>query len=81
MQGLVGLEILKVPTGDQLWVSFVAGKGAVKFIKEIWQELKQIQKEAGCSSIATMAKGEGLRIIYSKKLNLKPLAFLFQEGT
>lgn len=79
MTGLVGLEIHVRPAGDELWISFVSGKGALKFIKEIHDAIAEIGRSLGARSLATMAKGEALVSIYARHLSLRPHSVLFRE--
>lgn len=77
--GLVGLEKHVKSAGLELWVSFIAGENATKFLQEIWQELLKVKEEVGAKTIATMAPSPALARIYQRQLGLVPKAYLFVE--
>lgn len=80
MVGLVGVERHLEKWGLEMWVSFIGGKGGIRFIREIWQELQELQKSLGAVTIATMAPSPALTRVYERRLGLRPASTLFREG-
>lgn len=79
IRGLIGLEKHETSKGLELWVSFIAGKGAMKHVREIWKGLQKVQDDLGAVTIATMAPCVALARIYERQIGLRPVAMLFRE--